>query len=67
MTHQCCYCDNVIERSDTGAVRIHLSGLWGSSRDAAQDMFAHSKCVAERFAPNLSPSVPFDVETFEPG
>ena len=66
MTHQCCYCDQAIDRSDRGALRINLSGLWSSADDAVQDMFAHSTCAAARFAANLSSMVPFDVEIFEP-
>lgn len=66
MKYQCCYCDQSIDRSDRQALRITLSGLWGSADDSVQDMFAHSVCAGERFGANLSSMVPFDLEMFEP-
>ena len=66
MTFQCCYCDQTIERSCEAALRINLSGLWGAADGPTQDLFAHSKCAAERFAVGLSPRVPFVVEVFQP-
>jgi hypothetical protein len=63
---QCCYCDKEIEPSDRAALRITITGLWSSAHEAVQDLFAHSKCAADKFAGNLSQWVPFDVEAFEP-
>jgi hypothetical protein len=64
--YQCCYCDEGIPKTDRGAVRIVLSGLWTTADGAAQEVFAHSQCAAKKFGGNLSSSVPFDVEAFEP-
>jgi hypothetical protein len=61
---QCCYCGTSIEPSDRAALRITVTGLWSSADDAAQDLFAHAKCAADKLAGNLSQGVPFDVETF---
>lgn len=66
MRYQCCYCDQGIAKADRGAVRIVLTGLWASDDDTAQEMFAHSQCAAQKLGGNLSASVPFDVEAFEP-
>jgi len=65
MTYQCCYCDQNIDRSNRGAIRINLSALWGAN-PSVQNVFAHSECAAKGFAANLSPAVPFDLEVFEP-
>lgn len=64
--YQCCYCDQGIAKADRTAVRIVLSGLWASADDTAQEIFAHSQCAAEKFGGNLSSSVPFDLDAFEP-
>jgi len=64
LKYQCCYCDEQIDHADKGAVLINISGLWSSDDGPAQDMFAHSRCLAERFAPNLSPQLPFAAERF---
>jgi len=61
---QCCYCDEQIDDTDKGAVLINISGLWSSGDGAAQDVFAHSRCLAEKFAPSLSPHLPFIPERF---
>ena len=63
---QCCYCNSEIEPTDTAALRITVTGLWSSADGAVQDLFAHAKCAADKFAGNLSQWVPFDVETFQP-
>jgi len=63
---KCCYCDKEIEPSDRAALRITVTGLWSSAHEAAQNLFAHSKCAADKFAGNFSQWVPFDVRTFEP-
>jgi hypothetical protein len=64
--YQCCYCDEAIAKADRAAVRIALSALWASADGTAQEIFAHSRCAAEKFGSNLSSSVPFDAEAFEP-
>lgn len=63
---ECCYCGKDIESSDRGALRITITGLWSSAHEAVQNLFAHSKCAADKFAGNLSQWVPFDVEKFTP-
>ena len=65
-TFECCYCGKDIEPTDRAALRITVTGLWSSAHEAAQDLFTHSKCAADKFAGNLSQWVPFDVETFKP-
>jgi hypothetical protein len=65
-TFECCYCGKEIEPSDTAALRITVTGLWSSAHEPAQNLFAHSKCAADKFAGNLSQWVPFDVEMFKP-
>jgi hypothetical protein len=65
-SYECCYRGNEIEPSDRAALRITVTGLWSSTHDAAQNLFAHSHCAADKFAGNLSQWVPFDVETFSP-
>jgi hypothetical protein len=62
--YQCCYCDQGIAKADRAAVRLAVSGLWASADGAAQEMFAHSRCAADRLGSSLSPSVPFDLEVF---
>jgi len=62
---RCCYCNKEIEAGDRAALRITITGLWSSSDGAVQDLFAHSKCAADKLAGNLSQWVPFDVETFQ--
>jgi len=61
---QCCYCDQGIAATDRGAIRIVIAGLWSGSDGAAQDVFAHAHCAAEKFGSALSMSVPFDIEAF---
>jgi transposase len=63
-TFECRYCGKEIEPDDRAALRITVTGLWSSAHEAAQDLFAHSKCAADKFAGNLSQWVPFNVETF---
>ena len=62
----CCYCNKHVEPSDQAALRFTVTGLWSSTDGAVQNLFAHSKCAANKFAGNLSQWVPFDVETFRP-
>jgi hypothetical protein len=64
-TFECCYCGEEVEPTDRSALRITVTGLWSSSHEAAQNLFAHSHCAADKFAGNLSQWVPFDVETFK--
>jgi hypothetical protein len=66
LKYQCCYCDEGISKTDKGAVRIVLSGLWANADGATQEVFAHSQCADKEFGGSLSSSVPFDVESFEP-
>lgn len=61
---QCCYCDKEVEPTDRAALRLTVTGLWSSADGAVQDLFAHSKCAADKLAGNLSQWVSFDVETF---
>ena len=61
---QCCYCDERIDHTDRGAVLINISGLWSSGEGPAQDVFAHSRCLAEKFAPSLSAHLPFVAQRF---
>ena len=61
---QCCYCDKDIEPTDRAALRITITGLWSSADGAVQDLFAHSRCAADKLAGNLSQWVPFDVDAF---
>ena len=63
---ECCYCGKEIEATDRCALRITVTGLWSTAHEAVQDLFAHSKCAADKFAGNLNQWVPFNVETFEP-
>ena len=63
---QCCYCGVEIGSADRAALRITVTGLWSSADGAVQDLFAHARCAADKFAGNLSQWVPFDVETFQP-
>jgi hypothetical protein len=63
---ECCYCNKEVEPRDAAALRITVTGLWSSAAGAVQNLFAHSKCAADKFAGNLSQWVPFDVETFRP-
>ena len=63
---QCCYSDKAIEPTDRAALRITVTGLWSSADGTVQDLFAHSKCAADKLAGNLSQWVPFDVEAFHP-
>jgi hypothetical protein len=65
-TFECCYCGEEIEPTDRAALRITVTGLWSSAHQAVQNLFAHSKCAADKFAGNLSQWVPFDVEAFNP-
>jgi hypothetical protein len=65
-TFQCCYCGKEIDPADRARLRITITGLWSSAHEAVQNLFAHSKCAADKFAGNLSQWVPFDVEAFEP-
>lgn len=64
--YQCCYCGETIEMIDRNALRIDLSSLWHPKRGGTQDMFAHSSCAVEKFGGVLHPSVPFDIEAFDP-
>ncbi|WP_448658738.1 hypothetical protein ACPVPU_14780 [Sphingomonas sp. CJ99] len=66
LNYQCCYCDHGIAKHDADAVRIVLSGLWGGSGGAVQEIFAHRQCAFEKFGAALSPSVPFDIQVFGP-
>jgi hypothetical protein len=64
LIHQCCFCDQAIDESDTAAVLITLSSLWARV-EAAQSMFSHSACAQERLTAILSPAVPLDIEMFD--
>jgi len=43
----CCFCGEIIERTDTAALEITLSNLW--HRDAIQGLQAHSVCASSAF------------------
>jgi hypothetical protein len=62
---RCCYCDKEVEPTDRAALRITITGLWSSADGGVQNLFAHSKCAADKLAGNFSQWVPFDVATFE--
>jgi len=53
-SYQCWFCDESIERTDTGAVMISAEGLWRweagsrSEDDPWQCIYAHSKCAKQR-------------------
>lgn len=63
---ECCYCGGEVAPTDRAALRITVTGLWSSADGPVQNLFAHSRCAADKFAGNLSQWVPFDVETFQP-
>lgn len=65
-SYECCYCGKEIEPSDRTALRLTVTGLWSSAHEAAQNLYAHSNCAADKFAGNLSQWVPFDVDSFTP-
>ena len=47
----CCFCGNEISEADAHAVELIGQNLWKSGRDeAAQAVYAHSKCSAEAMA-----------------
>lgn len=60
----CCFCELPIPPSDIGAVSIALVAMWVSQNPPAQELFAHSACLGEKFAPTLGASIPFDAEAF---
>jgi hypothetical protein len=60
----CCFCEQAIPESAIGAVSIALVAMWTSKDPPAQELFAHSVCLGEKFAPALGPSIPFDAEAF---
>ena len=62
---RCCYCNSEVEPADRAALRITITGLWSSADGPVQDLFAHSRCAADKLAGNFSQWVPFDVESFE--
>ena len=49
----CWFCDHQIERSDRGAVLIHVRSFWrwhdssSTDNDPAQDVYAHSSCAKD--------------------
>ena len=52
------------DRTDgSGGSPDHRHGVVVSGDGAAQNLFAHSKCAADKLAGNFSQWVPFDVET----
>ncbi len=66
MQFQCWFCDEGIERSDTSAVIVSVSGLWNweaqrkRNDDPVQSIYAHSACAKERLkgtTMDLDPSV----------
>ncbi|PTS87012.1 hypothetical protein DBR41_30510 [Pseudomonas sp. HMWF010] len=60
----CCFCERAIPESNIGAVSISLVAMWISKDPPAQELFAHSVCLGEKFAATLGPSIPFDAEAF---
>jgi len=63
LIHQCCFCGQAIDPSDTAAVLITFSSLWAKT-EGAQSMFCHSACAADKLASVLAPAMPFDIEMF---
>jgi hypothetical protein len=60
----CCFCEQAIPETDNGAVSIVLVAMWIKNDPPAQELFAHSACLAEKFATALGPSISFDAEAF---
>jgi len=66
----CWFCDRVIDRSDPGAVLIHLRSFWcwfdGSSTEdrPTQDVYAHSGCAKDRL---VGARMTLDPSIFEEG
>ena len=64
--YACWFCGQSIDRSDIGAVVIHLEGLWRwdsgvtEEDDPYQAVYAHSACAKERLrgaTMRLEPSI----------
>lgn len=54
VAYACCFCGSSIEDSDKEAVQLIATNLW--AREAAQAVYAHSKCASEKMAKGqLSP------------
>jgi hypothetical protein len=64
MSYQCCFCALSIETPAHDGVSITLSAM--RTDGPMQDMFAHIRCLDDRFAPLLSAETPFDAGAFEP-
>jgi hypothetical protein len=60
----CCFCEKAIQRTDVGAVSIALVAMWITKDPPAQELFAHSICLGEKFGSALGSSIPFDAEAF---
>ena len=61
-TYQCCFCGQGIDAADAEAVQLIGQNLWTRGRDeAAQAVYAHSKCSEEAMAAGqFSPSALVD-------
>ena len=64
LKYQCCFCAAGIGQPHLEGVRLSLTSM--GSDPTAQDLFAHIRCLDQRFAPNLAPETVFDASVFEP-
>jgi hypothetical protein len=64
LAYQCCFCAGLIIAPGQG-VRLNLVGM--GVHAAGQDLFAHTGCLAQHFAPTLAAGTPFDAAAFESG
>ena len=58
-SYACCFCSEAIERTDNDALHLIAQNLWkrDPERDAAQAVYAHSRCAVEHMAAGqLTPS-----------
>ena len=64
LKYQCCFCAAGIDQPHLEGVRLSLTSM--GSDPTAQDLFAHTRCLDQRFAPTLAPETVFDASVFEP-
>lgn len=61
LAYTCCFCGSPIDDSDKEAVQLIATNLW--AREAAQALYAHSKCSSEKMAKaQVSPDALLDAE-----
>ena len=64
LRYQCCFCTARIDQPPLEGVRLSLTSM--GPDPTAQDLFAHIRCLDQRFAPTLAPETVFDASVFEP-